>query len=159
MLRDEATDYDPVWLPDGESLMVPYGVEIPLDGSTPRKLPWANRHEGEATYSPDGSRVAYTTSTPLEGLVLRFGEHQGGRSSLPRPMVLTHRRCSGIGSGSPYGRLTGDRIAFTSGNGTELRVVDVATGTVTSLCGGKTGETVKISFLRSRTEHPTDLTL
>jgi Tol biopolymer transport system component len=29
-------DYDPVWLPDGASLMVPYGVEIPLDGSTPR---------------------------------------------------------------------------------------------------------------------------
>jgi Tol biopolymer transport system component len=28
---------------------------------------------------------------------------------------------------------TGDRIAFTSGNGTELRVVDVATGTVTLL--------------------------
>ncbi len=28
---------------------------------------------------------------------------------------------------------TGDRIAFTSGNGTKLRVVDVATGTVTLL--------------------------
>ncbi len=32
-------DVDPVWSPDGTSLLVPGGVEIPVDGSTPRQLP------------------------------------------------------------------------------------------------------------------------
>jgi Tol biopolymer transport system component len=126
-------DYDPVWLPDGESLMVPYGVEIPLDGSTPRKLPWADAHEGEATYSPDGSRVAYTTMTPLEGLVLRFGEHQGGSFVVAAADGSHAQEVFGDRVWKPVWSPTGDRIAFTSGNGTELRVVDVATGTVTLL--------------------------
>jgi Tol biopolymer transport system component len=126
-------DFDPVWLPDGESLMVPYGVEIPLDGSTPRKLPWADQHEGEATYSPDGSRVAYTTRTPLEGLVLHFGEHQGGSFVVAAADGSHAQEVFGARVWKPVWSPTGDRIAFTSGNGTELRVVDVATGTVTLL--------------------------
>jgi Tol biopolymer transport system component len=126
-------DYDPVWLPDGASLMVPYGVEIPLDGSTPRKLPWADQHEGEAWYSPDGSRVAYTTHTPLEGLVLRFGEHQGGSFVVAAADGSHAQEVFGARVWKPVWSPTGDRIAFTSGKRTELRVVDVATGTVTSL--------------------------
>jgi Tol biopolymer transport system component len=126
-------DYDPVWLPDGAALMVPHGVEIPLDGSTPRKLPWADGHEGEATYSPDGSRVAYTTNTPLEGLVLRFGEHQGGSFVVGAADGSHAQEVFGARVWRPVWSPTGDRIAFTSGNGTELRVVDVATGTVTLL--------------------------
>jgi Tol biopolymer transport system component len=126
-------DFDPVWLPNGESLMVPYGVEIPLDGSTPRKLPWADAHEGEATYSPDGSRVAYTTRTPLEGLVLHFGEHQGGSFVVAAADGSHAQEVFGHLVWKPVWSPTGDRIAFTSGNGTELRVVDVATGTVTLL--------------------------
>jgi WD40 repeat protein len=126
-------DYDPVWLPDGASLMVPYGVEIPLDGSTPRKLPWADQHEGEATYSPDGSLVAYTTRTPLEGLVLQFGEHQGGSFVVAAADGSHAQEVFGDLVWKPVWSPTGDRIAFTSGNGTELRVVDVATGTVTLL--------------------------
>jgi Tol biopolymer transport system component len=126
-------DYDPVWLPDGASLMVPYGVEIPLDGSTPRKLPWADAHEGEATYSPDGSRVAYTTRTPLEGLVLHFGEHQGGSFVVAAADGSHAQEVFGALVWKPVWSPTGDRIAFTSGNGTELRVVDVATGMVTLL--------------------------
>jgi len=126
-------DYDPVWLPDGASLMVPYGVEIPLDGSTPRKLPWADAHEGEATYSPDGSRVAYTTRTPLEGLVLLRGQHQGGSFVVGAADGSHAQEVFGARVWKPVWSPTGDRIAFTSGNGTELRVVDVATGTVTLL--------------------------
>ena len=126
-------DYDPVWLPDGESLMVPYGVEIPLDGSTPRKLPWADAHEGEATYSPDGSRVAYTTRTSLEGLVLHFGEHQGGSFVVAAADGSHAQEVFGDLVWKPVWSPTGDRIAFTSGNGTKLRLVDVATGTVTLL--------------------------
>ena len=126
-------DFDPVWLPDGASLMVPYGVEIPLDGSTPRKLPWADQQEGEAWYSPDGSRVAYTTNTPLEGLVLRFGEHQGGSFVVAAADGSHAQEVFGARVWKPVWSPTGDRIAFTSGKRTELRVVDVVTGTVTSL--------------------------
>jgi Tol biopolymer transport system component len=123
-------DYDPVWLPDGASLMVPYGVEIPLDGSTPRKLPWADQDEGEASYSPDGSRVAYTTRTPLEGLVLRRGEHQGGSFVVAAADGSHAQEVFGAPVWNFVWSPTGDRIAFTSGNGSELRVLDVATGTV-----------------------------
>jgi Tol biopolymer transport system component len=123
-------DYDPVWLPDGASLMVPYGVEIPLDGSTPRKLPWADQHEGEAWYRPDGSRVAYTTHTPLEGLVLHRGEHQGGSFVVAEADGSNPQEVFGARVWKAVWSPTGDRIAFT-GNGTELRLVDVATGTVT----------------------------
>jgi len=125
-------DYDPVWLPDGASLLV-RGDVVPLDGSTPRKLPWADEHGGEAWYSPDGSRVAYTTHTPLEGLVLRFGEHQGGSFVVAAADGSHAQEVFGARVWKPVWSPTGDRIAFTSGNGTELRVVDVATGTVTSL--------------------------
>ena len=131
-------DFDPVWLPDGESLMVPYGVEIPLDGSTPRKLPWADRHEGWATYSPDGSRVAYY---PIRCCT----DNANGSLVVAAPDGSHPQEVSGdwtYGFGNPVWSPTGDRIAFTSGNsfsgnnvysGTELRVVDLATGTVTLL--------------------------
>jgi Tol biopolymer transport system component len=121
--------FDPVWLPDGASLMVPYGVEIPLDGSTPRKLPWADAHEGEATYSPDGSRVAY-----VEGLVPLGGQdHQGGSFVVAAADGSHAQEVFGARAFEPVWSPTGDRIAFISGNGTELRVVDVASGTVTLL--------------------------
>ena len=120
-------DYDPVWTADGASLMVPYGVEIPLDGSTPRKLPWADAHAGEATFSPDGSRVAYTTRTPLEGWCSSGGFVVGAADGSHAQEVFGDRVWK------PVWSPTGDRIAFTSGNGNELRVLDVATGTVTLL--------------------------
>jgi Tol biopolymer transport system component len=137
-------DHDPVWLPDGASLMVPYGVEIPLDGSTPRKLPWADAHEGEATYSPDGSRVAYTTRTPLEGLVLLRGQHQGGSFVVGAADGSHAQEVFGGFVWNPTWSPTGERIAFTSGNGTELRVVDVATGAVTVLTEAERGTSLEV---------------
>jgi Tol biopolymer transport system component len=111
---------DPVWSPDGGSLMLGLDWEIPLDGSTPRQLPWADlRGAAWETLSPDGSRVAYTTRTSL-GVAAADG-------SDPEEM-FGDCPCGSI-AWSP----TGDRIAFTSGNSTELRLLDVATGTVTLL--------------------------
>ena len=52
-----AGDFDPVWSRDGASLLVPHGVEVPLDGRTPRQLPPDDPRTGEI--SPDGDRVAY----------------------------------------------------------------------------------------------------
>ena len=114
-------DYDPVWSADGESLLVPNGVEIPLDGSAPRKLPWADRALGWEVYSPDGSRVAYTTN---RSLVVAAAD-----GSLSQDVFGTYAAWS---VWSP----TGDRLAFVSNafvpNG-QLRVLDMATGTVTLL--------------------------
>ena len=55
-----------MWSPDGTSLLVPHGVVIPVDGSTPRKLPADDpRSQWNATYSPDGADVAYITQDGL----------------------------------------------------------------------------------------------
>lgn len=113
-------DYDPMWSADGASLMVPNGVEIPLDGSTPRKLPWAE-HALQEAFSPDGSRVAYTTHRSLVVAAADGSPSQDVFGTFAAWFVW-----------SP----TGDRLAFVSNafvpNG-QLRVLDMATGTVTLL--------------------------
>jgi Tol biopolymer transport system component len=118
-------DYDPVWSWDGASLLVPHGVEIPLDGSAARKLPSDDPRSRDATYSPDGSRVAYITH---RSLVVAAADGSHARE------VLVARRLE-----DPVWSPSGDRIAFvyseTAAYARELRVIDLATGTVTSLAG------------------------
>jgi Tol biopolymer transport system component len=122
-----AGESDPVWSPDGRSLLLG-NFEIPLDGSPPRELPWANRgvRAGPgATFSPDGSRIAYTTTR-------RSLFVAGADGSDPEEMFGGRGDWVGSLAWSP----TADRIAFTSGSRwrpTELRLLDVATGTVTLL--------------------------
>jgi Tol biopolymer transport system component len=111
-------DFDPGWPLDGESLLVPHGVEIPLDGSAPRKLPWADRPLAWEAYSPDGSRVAYTSDRSLV-----VAEADGSLAQEMYGDWVAHL------AWSP----TGDRIAFTSAKATQLRVLDVATGAVSLL--------------------------
>jgi Tol biopolymer transport system component len=120
----------PRWSPDGASLRVKGGVVVPLDGSTPWKLPSGDLRSlaslPQATYSPDGSRVAYTTSGSL---VVAAADGSDARHLVERWVR------------SPVWSPTGDRIAFTwgaraaawRGNATELRVLDVATGRMTVL--------------------------
>ena len=113
----------------------PGGV-IPVDGSTPRKLPADDpRSLWNATYSPDGADVAYITE---DGLAVAAGDGSQARVLVPG--------CVEGYQGGPPGLAwspTGDRIAFAfetcearrdmSGHATELCVVDVASGTVVSL--------------------------
>jgi Tol biopolymer transport system component len=112
-------DYDPVWLPDGTSLLLPDDVVIPIDGSAPHTLPWLDRRPGSLTYSPDGSGVAYTANRTL---VVAAAD-----GSDPREVF-------GDFAWKPVWSPTGDRIAFvTSTKAHGLRVLDVTTGAVTLL--------------------------
>jgi Tol biopolymer transport system component len=121
-------DQDPVWMPDGASLLVE-SVELPLDGGTPRPLPLPGDMED---FSPDGSHVAYVTGRSLTV----------ARSDGSEPRVV-FGRWGGFPTWSP----TGDRIAFTTrGPGdawsAELRVLDVATGSVTLLTEAERGSSI-----------------
>ena len=128
-------DYDPVWSPDGTSLLLPHGVVIPVDGSAPRQLPADDpRSQWSATYSPEGADIAYITK---DGLAVAAADGSRARLLVPG--------CVEGYPGGPPGLAwspTGDRIAFartTCGvpqqrrHPTQLCVVDVASGTVASL--------------------------
>ena len=128
-------DYDPVWSPDGTSLLLPHGRVIPVDGSTPRQLPADDpRSQWNATYSPDGADVAYITK---DGLAVAAADGSHARVLVPG--------CVKGYAGGPPGLAwspTGDRIAFAFEtceaavqlrHTTTLSVVDVASGTVVSL--------------------------
>jgi hypothetical protein len=123
-------DFDPVWSSDGASLLVPHGVEIPLDGSTPRQLPPDDPRSKDAAYSPDGSRVAYVDD---DGSLVVAAADGSDAQDVIAPWVQR-----------PVWSPTGDRIAFLYSEregltSTELRVVDLATGEVTSLVAGTGG--------------------
>jgi len=129
-------DVDPVWSPDGTSLLLPLGGVVPIDGSTPRKLPADDpRSLWNATYSPDGADVAYITEA---GLAVAAGDGSQARVLVPGCIEGYQAGPPGL-AWSP----TGDRIAFAfetceaprdmSSQATELCVVDVASGTVVSL--------------------------
>jgi Tol biopolymer transport system component len=127
-----AGDYDPVWSPDGESLLVPGPVVLPIDGSTPYKLPLADRHTGSRTavlsYSPDGSRVAYPTRKSLV-----VAEADGSN-----PQEVLDGWVWG-----PVWSPAGDRITFTS-EPNQLHLLDVATGTVTLLVEAKASDWLEV---------------
>ena len=120
-------DHDPMWLRDGESLLVDDTV-VTIDGSTPDELLLAG-----GTYSPDGSRVAYATRRSLV-----VAEADGSN-----PQVVFDDRV-----GDPVWSPTGDRIAFTSMSGrwrpNELRVLEVATGTVTLLADADGSDSLEV---------------
>jgi Tol biopolymer transport system component len=118
-------DYAPVWSRDGASLLLP-GVQVPLDGSPPRRLPADHlTHHWFAAYSPDGSRVAYIDYIDDGTLVVADADG-------PDAQEVGGATESWDAVWSP----SGDRIAFVHGN-TELRVKDVTTGTVTTLIRAK----------------------
>ena len=132
-------DYDPVWSRDGTALLLPHGLVIPLDGSTPRQLPRDDpRSQLDTTYAPDGSRVAYVDRFDhgnewLVGSLVVAAADGSDAQEMSAPQVQR-----------PVWSPTGDQIAFIYSErggpaSTELRVLDVATGEVRSLVTGTGG--------------------
>jgi Tol biopolymer transport system component len=122
-------DHDPEWMPDGASVWVD-NVVLPLDGSTPRFV----SHGGDpyATYSPDGSLVAYSRGVLMVA-----------RSDGSEPRKVFDQGVLADDWGYAWSA-TGDQIAFATGiRGSaafmEVGVVDVATGSVTLLAEGERG--------------------
>ena len=111
-------------MPDGTSLWVE-NVEVPLDGSTPQRLPQEYPRSDPDAISPDGTRVAYDDHGSL---VVAAADGSDARE------------VSGHSVLDPVWSPTGDRIAFIYSEkdvykSNELRVLDVATGEVTPLAG------------------------
>jgi Tol biopolymer transport system component len=122
-------DYDPYWSPDGTSVLIRLGAlwELPLDGRSPRPIPADDpRSNWRVDSSPDGALSA--RADDAGSLILMAADGSQARVLVPE----------GVNSildvmWSP----TGDRIAFEAGPRDsapdELRIVEVASGRVTSL--------------------------
>ncbi len=138
-------DHDPVWSPDGRSV-VAAGCEMPIDGQTPRRLSSDDPLSRlDWVYSPDGTRVAYKTYT--EDVYLRTASLVIADANGTVLQILTYQN----DWRDPTGEVVyfdsivwsplGDRVAFawsTSTNddasvASELRVLDIASGEETTI--------------------------
>ncbi len=137
-------DFDPVWSADGMSLVIA-SCRVPLDGRTPTHIPAADpaSHFRSAS-SSDGARSAFIDYPASASLVIAKTD-----GTQLRVLAGAASGSNGYGPGpayeSPVLSPTGDRVAFIwspafydqtsdrSPNVAELRVVDVASGTVTTL--------------------------
>jgi Tol biopolymer transport system component len=133
-------DFDPVWSRDGTSLVVPFGGQVPIDGSTPTHLPAGDpQSHRDAAYSPDGARAAYLT---YPGGFLTVSEADGSAA----------RQVSQDQVGSFGWSPRGDRIAYVAnaptdrrpGGADELRLLDLASGAVTTVARAETGDTLRM---------------
>jgi Tol biopolymer transport system component len=143
-------DFDPMWSPDGQSIWVA-GCHLPIDGSTPTPVPEGDpRSNQTAAYSPDGTRVAYLKDAP---------QATSNTSETAPSFVVAQADGSQdrvlISEGVAWGyevslvwSPTGDRIAFHGGPSEalaeEILVVDVASGSVTSLASARAGELIYV---------------
>jgi Tol biopolymer transport system component len=113
-------DFDPVWSPDGTSLVIAACV-VPVDGRAPRRASSDDPRSHHAAYSRDGTHVVFN-----DGGFLVVAAADG-----------THRRLLAERTDSIVWSPTGDRVAFTwsfdAGGPNNLRVMEVANGNTREL--------------------------
>jgi Tol biopolymer transport system component len=131
-------DFDPVWSPDGApSILIrhrdadgqPIVFELPLDRTTPRPVPrddprsmlYSADSKQPVVYSPDGSRAAFFESS----LAVVDADGTGRRD-------LVAGADGEVVGWSP----NGGEIAFVDAPAARLSVVDVASGSVTTIATG-----------------------
>jgi Tol biopolymer transport system component/tRNA A-37 threonylcarbamoyl transferase component Bud32 len=119
---------DHPWTPDGRALLVSRVSEsgwlaiyrVDRDNGTAEQLsfPPAGSHDGAATYSFDGERIAFVRGTKLRGDLMTMPAAGGEPESL------------GVEGGAPAFRPDGRRLVFMSDRGTKTNLweLDLATG-------------------------------
>ncbi len=149
-------DHDPIWSLDGQSVLVENCL-MPIDGQRPRRLgvgdprywhsQFQHHHLG---YSPDGTRVAYITSSEIFEPYVRTTSLVIADADGTELQVLTDRSDGPTGGLGHWSNLVwsprADRLAFswTTGIGgstvaSELRVLDVSSGEVTTIIAAEPG--------------------
>ena len=146
-------DYDPVWSPDGRSVLIKLGPsslgevwELAVDGRPPRALPFVDpRSDARSVYSRDGSRVAFT---PRDSFSLVIADADGTELRVVPGTSAEVAAAMGdeIRNENPVWSPSGELVAFVWSRGAfydrasrplrrdyELRVVDVESGRVTTL--------------------------
>jgi Tol biopolymer transport system component len=129
-----------VWAPDGRSVWAriapgadPELWQLPIDGSTPRRLSQDDRMTGLSDFSPDGSKLA--AIVPGGSLVVAKAD-----GSQLRTVVQGNGLGSVVGGvGGPVWSPTGTQVAYdwAVGAGTaDIRIVDVPDGTYRTLVPG-----------------------
>ena len=126
-------DHDPVWSPDGASVVVQsWRCEMPIDGSTPRRLAAGDvRAHYDWVYSPDGGRIAYVEIRGEGDRSLVIAEANGTvLQAIDDPADVWYD--------SVVWSPSGDRVLFSwtplvGHAASDLRLVDVGTGQVMTL--------------------------
>jgi hypothetical protein len=148
----------PIWTADGDSVIVS-GLEVPLDGGTPREIPFHGTFldrsgggwQGALAYSPDGSQMAYGTPEGLmvaraDGSDPRVVSDDGAHTAAWSPngdLIAVASNGDGAGNVANPENYTGEWLTEQSPN--RLRVVDVETGVATLLAEGAWFEVIGFS--------------
>jgi Tol biopolymer transport system component len=134
--RMTSGDHDPGWTHDGSALLVPNGVVVPLDGSTPYVM--RSLTSVRSAVSPDGTRVASPKWNEQRSVVVAALDGSSERVfDMAAPATVTRIMWSP----------TGDRIAIGVERGGPI-LLDPATGATTGLdlasVGVALGEQVEV---------------